>query len=117
MAIKYVVNEEKRTVTAILDGTKFDCVNRINNKLHNTGWEIDKYDVQDKYLMPDKFVATVRCDERDEFNVDFGKSRARKIVLDNYYKSMNKHQEKFIESLIEINSRFFETPVELENNT
>ena len=117
MAIKYVVNEEKRTVTAILEGTKFDCVNRINNKLHNTDWEIDKWDVPKNLLMPEKFVATVRCDERDTFNAEFGKNRARKIVLDNYYKSMDKHLGNFREELIEINSRFFETPEVMKNNT
>lgn len=110
MAIKYVVNEEKRSVTAILEGTKFDCVNRINNKLHNTGWEIEKWSVPEKYIMPNKFVATVHCDERDEFDVEFGKSRAKKIVLDNYYKSMDKHEDHFREFLIEVNGRFFKTP-------
>lgn len=117
MAIKYVVNEEKRTVTAILEGTKFDCVNHINNRLHNTKWEIEKWDAPREYLMPEKFVATVHCDERDEFNVEFGKKRAKKIVLDNRRKSMDKHLAKFIESLIEVNSRFFDTPEYVKNNT
>lgn len=117
MAIKYIVNENKRTVTAILEHTKFDCVNRINNKLHNTDWEIPHWDAPKKLLMPNKFVATVHCDERDCFNPEFGKERAKKVVLDNYYKSMDKHLAKFVDSLIEVNSRFFETPEELENNT
>ena len=117
MAIKYVVNESKRSVTAILEGTKFDCVNRINNKLHNTKWEIDKWDAPKEYLMPEKFVATVRCDDRDTFDVEFGKNRAKKVVLDNYYKSMDKHLAKFVDSLIEVNSRFFETPEAIKNGT
>lgn len=117
MAIKYVVNEEKRTVTAILENTQFDCVNRINNKLHNTKWEIEKWNAPKEYLMPARFVATVHCDERDDFDAEFGKERAKKVVLDNYYKSMDKHLAKFVDSLIEVNSRFFETPEVMKNNT
>lgn len=116
MAIKYIINEEKRTVTAILEGTKFDCINHINKKLRDTKWEIDKWDAPKEYMMPEKFVATVHCDERDEFDVEFGKKRAKKIVLDNRRKSMDKHFGKFINGLIEVNSRFFETSEEIKNN-
>lgn len=114
MAIKYVVNEKKRSVTAILEGTQYDAVNRINNRLHNTDWGIDVNDSPEKFIMPDKFVATIFCDERDEFNVKFGKRRAKKVVLDNYYKSMNKRIKHFAASIRVLIQRFPECS---ENNT
>lgn len=117
MAIKYVVNEEKRTVTAILEGTQFDAVNRINNRMHNTDWEINSYDVPDKFLMPNKFVTTVKCDERDEFDVKFGMERAKKVVLDNYYNSMNKRIAKWTASILEVVDRFVILPDEVAIRT
>lgn len=114
MAIKYVVNEEKRSVTAILEGTKFDAVNRINNRLRETDWEIDPYGALSKFLMPNKFVATVKCDERDVFNEQFGRDRAKKVVMDNYYKSMNKRIRHFEVSLRDTVQKFCQSG---ENNT
>lgn len=114
MAIKYVVNEKKKCVTAILEGTKYDAVNRINNRLHNTGWVVDVNDCNEKFMMPDKFVATIFCDERDEFDAEFGEQRAKKVVLDNYYKSMNKRIKHFEASIRVLVQRFPECS---ENNT
>lgn len=114
MAIEYVVNEEKRSVTAILRGTKFDAVNRINNRLRDTDWEIDPCGALDKFLMPDKFVATVKCDERDTFNEQFGRGRAKKIVMDNYHKSLNKRVRNFEVSLRHTVQKFYQSG---ENNT
>ena len=117
MAIKYVVNHEKKSVTAILEGTKFDAINRINNRIHNTDWYLDPYDVHEKFLMPDKFVSTVKCDERDEFDVGFGMERAKKVVLDNYYHSMNKRIKKWTTSMADMIGRFMKMPDVIEITT
>ena len=39
------------------------------------------------------------CDEQDEFDVEFGMKRAKKILLDNYHKSMDKKVTYFKEDL------------------
>lgn len=111
--IKYVIIPERRMVKAILENTTYDAYNKINKMLGGTPFCA----CSDKYLMPNRFVATVPCDERDEFNVEFGKSRAKKIVLDNYYKSLDKRIDKFREDVLIFNGKVFNTPEALENNT
>lgn len=110
MAIKYVVIPEKKTVKAILENTEYDAYNKINKMMRNTGFCV----CSDKYRMPNRFVAVVVCDARDEFDVDFGKGRARKIVLDNYYKSLDKKIGYFREDVLTLNGRVFENPVWFE---
>ena len=100
-------------VKAILENCEFDACNKIDKMLRDTPFCV----YSEKYLMPNRFVAVVPCDERDEFNVEFGKKRAKKIVLDNYYKSLDKRVAKFREDMLVLNGKVFETPEALENNT
>ena len=109
--VKYIVVPERRMVKAIIENTEYDAYNKINKMLRDTAFCA----CSDKYLMPNRFVATVYCDERDEFDVEFGKARAKKIVLDNYYKSLDKKIAKFREDALTLNGKVFETPAEIEN--
>ena len=112
--IKYIVVPERRMVKAVIENTEYDACNKIHKMLRDTPFCA----CSDKYLMPNRFVAIVNCDDSDEFNVEFGKKRARKIVLDNYYKSLDKRVSKFREDILVMNGKVFETPAEmLENNT
>jgi hypothetical protein len=100
-------------VKAMLENTTYDACNKIDKMLRDTPFCA----YSDKYLMPNRFVAEVLCDERDEFNVEFGKKRAKKILLDNYYKSLDKKIAKFREDMLVLNGKVFETPEAIENNT
>ena len=111
--IKYVVVPERRMVKAILENTTYDACNKINKMLRDTPFCA----CSNKYLMPNRFVVEVPCDERDEFDVEFGKRRAKKILLDNYHKSLDKKIAKFREDMLVLNGKVFETPEALENNT
>ena len=111
--IKYIVVPEQKMVKAILENTEYDAYNKINKMLRDTPFCA----CSDKYLMPNRFVAKVICDERDEFDVEFGKARAKKIVLDNFYKSLDKKVAKFREDVLIFNGKVFETPWADENNT
>lgn len=111
--IKYIVVPERRMIKAILENTEYDACNKIAKMLRDTPFCA----FSDRYLMPNRFVATVVCDERDEFNEKFGKERAKKIVLDNYYKSLDKKIAYCREDLLVLNGKVFETPTNLKNNT
>ena len=111
--VKYIVVHERRMVKAIIENTEYDAYNKIKKMLRDTPFCA----CSDKYLMPNRFVATVYCDERDEFNEQFGKDRAKKIVLDNYYKSLDKKIAKFKEDVLAMNEKVFATPEAVENNT
>ena len=103
-----LLTRKKKSVTAILEGTEFDAVNRINNRLRNANipWYIVTENVHPELIMPNKFVATVKCDERDVFSVEFGRDRAKKVVMDNYYKSMNKRIHKCAERIKAMHCEF-----------
>jgi hypothetical protein len=102
--IKYIIIHERRTVKAILENTEFDACNKIAKMMRDTPFCA----VSDKYLMPNRFVAEVVCDERDEFDVEFGMKRAKKILLDNYHKSMDKKIAYFKADLKKMFGKIFE---------
>lgn len=93
MAIKYYSIPEKRQVIGVLSGCKWDCVNKIDKMMKNSEFMLAV--VNDKYIMPDTFKVVVTCDPRDEYNVEEGKRIAKKKVLRNYHKSMDKRMAKF----------------------
>ena len=111
--INYIVIPERRMVKAILENTTYDACNRIDKMMRDTPFCA----CSDKYLMPNRFVVEVPCDERDEFDAEFGKRRAKKILLDNYHKSLYKRIAQFREDMLVLNGKVFETPEALENNT
>lgn len=109
--VKYIVIPERRTIKAIIENTEFDAYNKIHKMLRDTPFCI----CSNKYRMPNRFVSEVVCDERDAWDEEFGKARAKKIVLDNYYKSLDKKIAHFRSDALAFNGKVFETPAELEN--
>lgn len=109
--IKYYVIKDKRQVVAILDGTKWDAYIKICKMMKDTDLGLVP---SSKYEMPSRFKVVLNCDPLDEFNEEFGKKRAKKILLDNYYRSLHKRLDKFREAMIVVNSKVFETPDEIK---
>ena len=92
MAIKYYPVPEKRQVIAVLNNCKFDAYNKIDKVLSATNLVLVEPDStkRDRYLMPDTFKVTVTCDPRDTYDIEEGKKIAKKRLMDNYYKSLDK---------------------------
>jgi hypothetical protein len=109
MAIKYVVIPEKKQTIGILTNCEYDAVNRIE-KLMGDGFHL--CDLR-KYMMPHTFKATVTCHPGDEYSEEEGMRRAKKKLLANYYRSVDKRIDRFREELLVLNGKFFENP---ENN-
>lgn len=114
MAIKYFVNEEKKQVIGLLENTRWDAVNKIEKMVSNTDFCVT---LNKKYMMPSRFKVTVTCDPRDTFDPEIGKRIAKKRILDRYYKSLDQKVDAFRIAAMELNSKVFETPVELEETT
>lgn len=95
--IKYFVNEEKRQVIGVLDGTEWDAINKINKMMLDTGF---CFCANEKFMMPSEFRAVVQCDERDEFSVEEGKKIAKKRILERYYASLDKRVNKFYDAIL-----------------
>ena len=112
MAIKYFVNEEKRQVIGLLEGTKWDAYNKISKMVRDTDFCIVP---NDKYMMPTEFRAVVQCDPKDEFSVEEGMRRAKERIMNRYYAALDKRVNKFLDATLVLNGKIFETPQEFEN--
>lgn len=89
--IKYIDKPEENITVAVLEGTKYDAINKINKYMRNTNFCVsDK-----KYEMPSYFRVFLRCNPADVYSVEEGHRRAKKIILDNYYASMDKRINAF----------------------
>jgi len=102
--IKYYVNEGKRQVIGVLDGTKYDVVNKIDKILDGTSFCY----INDKCLMPDSFRTVVTCDPADEFDVKTGKDKVKERIMNRYYKSFDKRLDIFIDDVNSLWGQFFE---------
>lgn len=93
--INYVVNEEKRTCTAYLEGVQDGMKDMVDKRLEHFGLggfllfpsSFDGKNFMDAVVtdIPDKVVATVRCSPEDEFNPETGCALARVRLLRKMY--------------------------------
>ena len=113
MAIKYFVNEEKKQVIGVLSGCRWDAINKIDKMMGDTEF---CFVPSKKYQMKNEYRAVVCCDERDEFDVEVGKTIAKQRIMERYYSALDKRVDKFRNAALILNGKVFETPAELKNN-
>lgn len=89
-SIKYYVNEEKKTCTAVLENIPWDMSETARSFVNKTPGAFGFFNVvlMDKFIknIPDKITATAKCSELDEFNSETGCALARARVLEKLYK-------------------------------
>lgn len=110
--VKYFINENKRQVIGLLEGTEWDAMNKLEKMVRDTDFCLVP---NAKYMMPSKFKAVVTCDPRDQFDVEVGKRIAKQRVLKNYYKALDKRINRFLEAAMVLNGKVFTTPEDFEN--
>lgn len=110
--IRYFVNEKKRQVIGVLEGTQFDAINKINKIMRDTGF---CFCPGEKYMMPDKFRAVVQCDDRDEFDPEVGMRLAKERIMDRYYPALDKRVNKFFDTARAFGEKVINAPKEFEN--
>lgn len=101
--IKYYVNNEKRQVIGVLDGTRYDACDRIDKMLDNTTFA----SYNQKYLMPSSFKAIVTCDPADEFDPNVGMEIAKRRIMARYYKSLDKRLDIFFADANDLCGKLF----------
>ena len=98
MAIKYYIDEENKTVVAVLKGTMFDahktimkCVGRSEESFFGCTptWNT---------LIPDSFTGKAKCSEHDVWDVEIGKAVAKQKCLEKYYKAKDNAIFKWYEN-------------------
>jgi hypothetical protein len=102
---EYYVNEQKRTVTAVLTNASLDAVKRVSKEyggkavgLDITGTMIDE-EALNALLISDKFVATARCSAEDTFDVEEGKRIACRRVYAKYDAAREKAWKRYAKVL------------------
>lgn len=102
--IKYIVNEEKRTVVAVAVGCQRDALDELLKSDYtakvllaiNFG-DMNSVPVIDKDLiMSDKFIGVAHCHPEDEFDFEVG----RKIATRKLHKSYNKAKRNIVKNFI-----------------
>ena len=106
MAIKYYPIPEKRQMVAVLSNCKYDAFNKIDKMLRETGFCFSPNGAKEynKYMMPDTFKVVVTCDPRDTYDIEEGKRVAKKKVMRNYRKSMDKRIASFKNGVVSMAS-------------
>lgn len=110
--IRYFVNEEKKQVIGLLEGTRWDAINKINKMMRDTDF---CFCPGEKFMMPDKFRTVVQCDPRDKFDPEVGKRWAKERILQRYYKALDKRIDKFYDAALVFNGKVFKTLEHIEN--
>ena len=94
--VKYFVNEEKRTVVAVLEGTA--CL--FTDFMYDNNGPLpcrDYYKLDDRYSLPNRFVGIAKCSVNDEWNEQLGKliafDRLKEKVNNSFIKCANKYVE------------------------
>lgn len=98
---KFFVDKEKKTVVCVIENTRKLFCNFVNTNfristdcdgIYNCVYGINGCDsiLDEKMLMPNKFVGIAKCGENDEWNEDIGCtiafSRAKNNLINSFFK-------------------------------
>ena len=111
--IKYYYKPSTQQTFAVLNGCQFDAIHKIEKFMNGFDWCM----CTNKYMMKDTYRVSVKCFADDEFDEVKGRAYAKEKLMKRSYRDFDRCVDRFRSDLIELNSRVFETPVELENNT
>jgi hypothetical protein len=112
--IKYFINSDKKQVIGLLENTRWDAYNKLHKMTRDTDFCVVP---SDKYVMPSEFRVVVQCDDRDEFDPEVGKQKAKERLLKRYYAALDKRVSKFYDAALVFNGKVFETPEVIEEST
>lgn len=101
MAIRYVVNEEKRTVVAVIDNCAGDALSAIRKMTTNGVFAYAPL-FTNKYDIDDTFVGMAKCNPEDVWDADVGKELARKRVISKHDKAVREALMKFHKEIVNL---------------
>ena len=113
MAIKYYYQPSTEKTFAELRGCRFDAINKIEKMMGNFDWCL----CSNKYLMDDTYRASVKRSTEDEHNEVEAQKYAKEKLMRKYYRDFDRIMDRFKCDVIELNSKLFETPEVMKNNT
>lgn len=104
MAIKYFHVDQQYKTIGVLDGCRYDCVNKIRCMLEGTNIKVD----EKKYLMNDTIRAVVvACDEdKNSYSRENGKICCKKKLMKKYYKQFDTAMDRFKNDMEKVMKKF-----------
>jgi hypothetical protein len=111
--IKYYYQPSTQKTFAELRGCRFDAINKIEKLMNGFDWCV----CSDKYLMNDTYRVSVKRCADDAHDPEKAKAYAKEKLMKRYYRDFDRILDRFKCDMIELNSRIFETPEEIKNNT
>jgi len=72
--MRYVVNKEKKVVVALMEDTMYNAIDFLEAN-YNKQESRYAYDRRDE--MQNRYVGIARCDNEDDFDVEYGKKLAK----------------------------------------
>ena len=106
--IRYIINEEKRTVVAIMEHCARDADDIFTHDFTAEGIDVLCYASNFKNYLKNTYRAKAKCSMDDEWDVEVGKKVAREKMLAKYYRDLAKTMEGCIDIAHNIMMRFDE---------
>lgn len=104
MAMNYYFDRENGRTIGVLNGCKYDALNKIEHFTNGTSFcAFDK-----KYLMQNTFRAVAKVSEGDVFDEEVGKNIVKDKVMDKYYDSLDRRMLMFFDDVYELYHKCFE---------
>ena len=124
MAIEYIVNEEKRTVEAIIRGTENDAkhiFNKMQKKFAPNYKMTTRFtkNATNKWRMSAQYRGVAKCMETDVWDVEVGKKLARQRCINKYRVALHKRLDYIMECYAEMQTdmcEFIENAGGYDNN-
>ena len=113
MAIKYYYQPSTKKTFAELRDCEFDAINKIEKMFNGVDWCM----TSEKYMLKSKYRVSVKLADGDVHNEEVARRYAREKLLKIYRRDFDRAMDDFRADLIEINSKAFSTPANLEEST
>lgn len=113
MAIEYIVNEEKRTVEAIIKGTENDAIHIFHKmqKRFAPTYKMVTYFTKnstEKWRMSTQYRGVAKCMETDVWDVEIGKKIARQRCINKYRVALHKRLDYIMYCYEDMNEDMFD---------
>ena len=97
--VTYIIDEENRTVKAVIRNLKWDALNTIFRLFIR---EDINFRFSPDIVLNNTYSATAKCSEKDEFDVEKGKLIARRKAIIKYNKAKVAKMQKVYEKLSKV---------------
>lgn len=97
--VTYIIDEENRTVKAVIRNLKWDALNTIFRLFIKEGIQFCS---TEENVLNNTYSATAKCSEKDEFDVEKGKLIARRKAIIKYNKAKVAKMQKVYDKLSKV---------------